>query len=194
MARVDKPVVQAYVELRAHDPEAVSALHVSQRTLAAGAGLRRLRRWRLVELRGTLLPPDELADLLHRSTQFYNPGKERCVVRADATSPAPVAADEQALLVVERGAERRPAAERWWRHQTGERVEVREGLVWGLQFEPGVDAVACARALALSTDRRHGLFANPHAQDCKLAEAAPPLPWIPGRTGRIAVRVRRRSA
>jgi len=193
MARASKPVVQALVELKGHDPEAVSALRVAQRELPDGAGLRRLRRWRLIELRGTLPSADEIAELLHRSTQFYNPGKERCIVRTDESAATPVRDDEQVLLVVERGAERRPAAERWWRHQTNERVEVREGWVWGLTFEPGVDAARAARALALATDRRHGLFANPHAQDCKHAEHALPMAWLSGRTGALKSRTPGRS-
>lgn len=193
MTRASRPTAQAFIELRAHDPEAVSALRVAQRELADGAGLKRLRRWRLIELRGALPARDEIADLLHRSTQFYNPSKERCIVRTAAEEAAPLASEEQALLVTERGGERRPAAERWWRHQTGERVEVREGLVWGLEFEPGVDATRAATSLANVTDRRAGLFANPHAQDCKLAAGTPPLAWMAGRTGALRPRTKGRS-
>jgi len=68
---------------------------------------------------------------------------------------------ETLVLVLERGGERREGAERWWRHETGERVEVREAVVWALRFDPGGDAVARAADLAVTHDRAHGLFANP---------------------------------
>ncbi len=183
MAASIKPVAQAFIALRAHDPEAVSAIHAAQRHLPEGAGLTRLRRWRLVELRGALPERAEVEDLLHRSTQFYNPSKEKCTVRRHEEDAVPVVPDEQVLLVTERGGERRPSAERWWRHETGERVEVREGLVWGLTFADGTDAARAAESLALATSRDCGLFANPHAQSCKLTEGAPPLGWLAGRTG-----------
>lgn len=184
----EKPVAQAFIALRAHDPEAVSALHVVRHHLPGGAALTGLRRWRLIELRGPLPERRDVEDLLHRSTQFYNPAKEQCTVRTEAAEPAPVGAGEQALLVIERGGERRPAAERWWRHETGQRVEVREGLVWGLTFEPGTDARRAAADLALTTERTRGLFANPHAQGCKLSEDGPPLGWLSGRTGMLRPR------
>jgi hypothetical protein len=81
--------------------------------------------------------------------------------------------------VLDRGLERRTAAERWWRHETGARVDVREGTVWALGFEPGEDVGAQAAALAETTDRAHGLLANPHFQEWRLARgASPPWPWL----------------
>ena len=47
------PVTQAWIELNADDPEAVSAFGVAQSRLAAGRGLTELRRVRLVEIVGT---------------------------------------------------------------------------------------------------------------------------------------------
>ena len=118
-------------------------------------------------------------ELLHRSTRFYNPAKERCTVRAAAREPVPFAPEEALVLVLDRGLERRPAGERWWKHETGEKVEVREGTVWALAFEPGEDAAARAGELAELKDRRHGLFANPHFQDWRAGEGAhPPWPWL----------------
>jgi len=178
-------VVQAYVELRAEDVEAESAYQVARERLAAGRALASLRRLRLIELAGASGDAVALAARLHLSTQFYNPAKERCHVRAEPHEPAPVAADETLVLVLERGGERRPGAERWWRHETAERVVVREGTLWALRFEPGTDAAAAAAALAATRDRAHGLLANPHAQDYRLAQgAAPPLPWISQRPAR----------
>lgn len=191
MAPAPKPVAQAFIELRADDPEAVSALQVAKRHLAEGGRLEGLRRWRLIELRGPLPERRDILDLLHRSTQFYNPSKETCTVRTSESEPAPLREDETALLVMERGGERRPAAERWWRHETGERVEVREGLVWGLRFTGDTDATRAATDLAIATDRRHGLFVNPHAQECRLAEGTPPLAWFAGRGGKLRPRRKR---
>ena len=172
-------VLQAYVEPRSEDPEATSAFEVARARLAAGAKLRRLRRLRFFELRGALPGPREVEELLHRSTRFYNPAKERCTVRAAGDEPTPFAAEEALVLVVDRGLERRTAAERWWRHETGEKVEVREGVVWALTFEPGADAPREAASLAAVTDRAHGLLANPHFQDWSEGEGArPPWPWI----------------
>ena len=116
---------------------------------------------------------------MHRSTRFYNPAKERCTVRSAERDPAPFAAEEALVLVVDHGLERRPAGERWWRHETGARVEVREGIVWALGFEPGEDAGACAAALAVVRDRRRGLLSNPQSQDWRPGLAAsPPWPWL----------------
>lgn len=169
---------QAWIELKADDPEALSALEVARSQLAAGRDLTALRRLRLFELMGALPAGDELAERLHRSTQFYNPHKERCLVRHDPTGEVPAAADAWLALVVERGGDRRPAAERWWHHESGERIEVREGVAWVLGFRRAAGAEAAARELAELADRAHGLFANPHAQDVTLARGATvPLPW-----------------
>jgi hypothetical protein len=168
---------QAWVTLRADDPAAVSALAVAQRTLAAGRGLTSLARHRLFELGGALPEREALEELLHRSSQFYNPHKETCVLRRRERDPAPVPAGCHAVLVTERDATRRPAAERWWAAVTGERVEVHEGVVWVPAFAPEVDAGRAAVELALVRDRAHGLLCNPNAQDHDVA-AAVPLRWI----------------
>jgi hypothetical protein len=170
---------QAFVELRAEDPEATSAFAVARSRLAAGRTLEALRRVRVFELAGALPERAALAERLHGSTQFYNPVKERCVVRAGEGDLAPFAPDETLVLVLERGGERRPGAERWWRREAGERVEVREGVVWAMRFAPGGDAVAHATELAVTRDRAHGLLANPHFQDVRVwPDAAPPLDWL----------------
>ncbi|MGH7741250.1 MAG: hypothetical protein ACRENS_04435 [Candidatus Eiseniibacteriota bacterium] len=171
-------IAQAWVELNTSDPEAVSALRVARTHLAAGRQLTGLRRLRLIELEGRLPDAAALEELLHRSTQFYNPHKERCTVRLEASDPAPVPADAAVVLVCERGSERRPAAERWWLHETGEPLEVREGVTWVLSFEPGAPAAVLAAELTTLHDRRHGLLSNPHAQDAAVSGAAVPLPWI----------------
>jgi hypothetical protein len=174
-----KRTAQAYVELLAEDPEATSALAIARGRLAAGRRLRSVRRVRVFELTGPLPPRGDMEALLHRSTRFYNPAKERCTVRAAEREPAPFRRDEALVLVVDRGLERRPAGERWWKHETGEKVEVREGTVWALAFESGEDAAARARELAEVVDRRHGLFANPHFQDWRAGDGAtPPWPWL----------------
>lgn len=170
---------QAFVELLAEDPEATSALAIARGRLAAGRRLRSLRRVRVFEISGALPPSAQIAELLHRSTRFYNPAKERCTVRAVERDRVPFAGDETLVLVLDRGLERRPAGERWWKHETGEKVEVREGTVWALAFESGEDAAARAGELAELKDRRHGLFANPHFQDWRAGEgASPPWPWL----------------
>jgi hypothetical protein len=172
-------LAQAFVELRAEDPEAVSAFEVARDRLQAGARLRSLRRVRVFELSGNLPERDELQALLHRSTRFYNPSKERCTLRVRKDEPAPFRADESLVLVVDRGLERRPAAERWWRHETGAKVEVREGLAWALGFEPGADAARETASLAAVEDRATGLLSNPHFQDWRPGKgAAPPWPWM----------------
>jgi len=157
----------------------VSALAIARDRLAAGRQLRTLRRVRVFELAGALPGRAQTEELLHRSTRFYNPAKERCTVRAAEREPAPFRPGEALLLVLDRGLERRVAGERWWKHETGEKVEVREGTVWVLGFEPGEDAAARAAELAEVRDRRHGLFANPHFQDWRPGEGAhPPWPWL----------------
>lgn len=175
-----KQVAQAFIEMRASDPEATSALAVAQRHLEAGRSLAGLRRMRVFELSGSLPPRAALEELLHRSTQFYNPSKERCAVRAVASDPAPGSAEEQFVLVFERGGERRAAAERWWRHETGARIEVREGVAWAMTFAPGTDSAAAAQALTVTLDRAHGLLCNPNFQEWRPATdaGAPPLPWL----------------
>ena len=171
-------VAQLWVTLRSDDPAAVSALAVARARLAAGRTLRTLRRFRLFELAGALPARAELETLLHRSTQFYNPHKEAGSVRLSADEAAPVAPGEVLVRVVDRGAERRDAAERWWRHQTGETIEVREAVVWALGFESEPDPLSTARELARVEDRRHGLLCNPHAQSMEVAAESISLPWI----------------
>jgi hypothetical protein len=179
---------QAYVELRSGDPEAESVLAVARRRLAAAKGLQGLRRFRLFELSGAKLDPRALEERLHGSIQFYNPAKERCLVRARAEDPSP-APGEVLVLVFERNGERREAAERWWRHDSGERVDVREGVVWALHFEPGTDAEASARELAVAVDRTRGLFANPHFQESRVCvDGAPPLDWMTRKVARSSKR------
>jgi hypothetical protein len=184
-------LVQAFVELRAEDPEATSALGVARARLEAGRRLAALRRLRVFEIAGELPEAALVESLLHRSTRFYNPVKERCTVRAAESAPAPFRAEESWLLVLDRGFERRPAAERWWRHETGTRVEVREGTAWALAFDPGEDAAQATASLAAVTDRAHGLLCNPQFQDWRAgAGPSPPWPWLakklPGRTRKEA--------
>lgn len=169
-------VAQAWIELRSDDPEAVSALAVARAHLPAGRSLRGLRRLRLVELRGRLPARERLESLLHRSTQFYNPHKERCAVRMASADPPPLRAGEHAVVVVDRGGARRGAAERWWLHETGVAVEVREGTAWALSFDG--DGAEQVEDLALVRGRRHGLLCNPHSQDCHVAGESVPLPWL----------------
>lgn len=172
-----RKVAQAWIELVAEDPEAASALEVARQQLAAGRHLARLRRIRLVELDGKLPARERLEALLHGSTQFYNPHKERCVVRLTADEPAPLHNGERAALVFERGGTRRAAAERWWQHETGDMVTVREGTAWVLAFDAGSEPDAL-EDLALVRGRRHGLLCNPHSQECRLAIDEVPLPWL----------------
>jgi hypothetical protein len=176
--RAPKPrAAQAWIELLAPDPEAVSALAVARAHLPGGEAIQTMRRLRLFEISGPLPGGAAIADLLHRSIQFYNPRKERCTVRLAASDPAPFGAGEGAVLVVERGGARREAAERWWRHETGEPVTVREGVAWIVGLGGALDA-ARLEDLAVVRDRRHGLLCNPHAQDHRIAAATVPLPWI----------------
>lgn len=170
---------QAWIRLTSDDPEAVSALAVARAHLPGGEALRSLRRVRVLELTGPLPERAGLEDLLHRSIQFYNPHKERCTVRTAAGEAPPVAAEEPVVLVLDRGEERRSGAERWWKHETGRSVEVREAVAWVLGFEPGTpDPAGAAAELAVLRDRRHGLFCNPHAQEHRVATGEIPLPWM----------------
>lgn len=172
-------VAQAWVELVSDDPEAVSALEVARAHLPSGRALKSLRRVRLFELCGALPGREEFEALLHRSIQFYNPHKERCLVRFAVDQRTPLRAGERAVLLFDRGEERRTGAERWWRHETGKAIEVREGVAWLLGFESGVgDAAGAVEELTVLRDRRHGLLCNPHAQDHRFANAGIPLPWM----------------
>jgi hypothetical protein len=171
-------LAQVWVRLRSGDPEAVSALTVA-RAMDDGRGApESVRRFRLMELRGALPSRTGLEGLLARSIQFYNPQKEKVLLRLGPDEAAPLEAGERAVLVVERGGARRAAAERWWVAGTGHAVEVREGVVWALRFAPGVDAARAASLLAVVRDRRHGLFCNPHAEEHRLAGGAAPFPWL----------------
>lgn len=169
---------QVWIEHKSDDPEAVSALEVARGRLAAGSALRNVRRLRLIEIHGALPARETLSDLLHRSTRFYNPHKERCTLRLAAGDPTPVMLDEQAVLVTERGGERRNAAERWWLHETDERVIVREGVVWAMEFAPGTVGAEALAELTWARDRAHGLLCNPNSQDGKVANGKPPFPWL----------------
>lgn len=184
MAGVPAGRAQVWVELRADDPEAISAFAVARATLEAAAGLSTLRRMRVLELSGPLPARAELEELLHRSTRFYHPQKERCVVRLGGGDSPPLARGERAVLVTERGGERRPAAERWWLHETGERIEVREGVAWLLGFTPEADVDSALADLVVLRDRRHGLLCNPHSQDSSVADGEIPLPWMGAAVGR----------
>jgi len=171
-------VLQAWIEPRSDDPEALSAWSVARARLSGARGLAELRRARLVEIRGSRRAAVQAAELLHASTQFYNPHKERCTLRTSAGDPVPAAADARLLRVRDVAGDRRPAAERWWRHETGEEVEVREATVWMLRVEPGADAAACAEALGVVRDARHGLLCNRWSQTLRVSAVPPPLPWI----------------
>ena len=170
-------IAQAWIELRSDDPEAVSALEIARRRIAGGRRLRSLRRIRLFELTGSLPSQAKLADLLHRSTQFYNPHKEVCTIRMRGGALPATDATTWVALVTERDGGRRAAAERWWRHETGESIEVREAIAWVQAFDGPVDEAA-AEELTVLRDRRHGLLCNPHAQQWSLSGADVPLPWI----------------
>jgi hypothetical protein len=176
-ARSTQRIAQAWIELSTDDPEAISAREVAKRRLAAGRELVSLRRLRVFELRGILPGKARIEQLLHRSTQFYNPHKERCTVRLTGRDRPPVSAEERAVLVTERGSEARPSAERWWRHECGEDVRIREGTAWVARFATG-DSSRALRELAVLRDRRHGLLANPVFQDVRIAEERVPLEWF----------------
>jgi hypothetical protein len=171
-------VSQAWITLNADDPEALSAWTVARDRLAAARHLTGMRRWRVIELVGPLPGRDEQETLLHRSIQFYNPHKERCTLRLDVDDETPLEAGEQAVLVIERGGERRPAAERWWSQMTGRSIEVREGVAWGLRFVASEDARARARELIEVVDRGHGLLCNACSQEARFAGDTVPLPWM----------------
>ncbi len=169
---------QAWIELKADDPAAVSALGVARARLAAGRTLAHLRRYRVIELQGVLPAVPLLATHLHASTWFFNPHKETCVLRTGREDPLPPGARGEILLIAERGGARRPAAERWWRHAVGGRITVREGVAWALEFSDAAGAAAHAEALLTVRDQAHGLFANPHAQRARRAGAEVPLTWL----------------
>jgi hypothetical protein len=171
-------VAQAWVELISDDPEALSALGVARARLAAGRDLERLRRVRLIELEGALPARERIEALLHGSTQFYNPHKERCSIRLAGEDPVPLDPEERAVLVFERDGIRRPAAERWWRHQTGDSVEVREGVVWALGFGAEHPSRETVEELALVRGREQGLLSNPHSQGYRVANERIPVPWL----------------
>lgn len=177
MAKRKMAVAQAWVTLHADDPEAVSALGVARAQLEGGAEIEGLRRLRVFELRGPLPGRRELEALLHRSTQFYNPHKEGCALRFSDEDEAPLRPGERVALVWERGGERRAAAERWWLHETGKRIEVREGVAWAIRCSAKRGAADRARQLVELRDRRHGLLCNPHSQDYRVADDGVPLPW-----------------
>lgn len=172
------PVVQAWIDVGPDDPQAFSAFAIARTRLAGGGALAALERRRLIEVRGSAARGEDFAQRLHASTQFYNPHKERCTLRSDAAALAPVPRDARLALVWERGGERRPAAERWWREEAGETVEVREGMVWVMRFHEGASPETAADELARVRDARHGVLAHPWSQELRLAGTTPPLPWI----------------
>ena len=178
MAKTKRRLVQAWVTPVADDPEAISASMVARAHLPGTARVQALRRVRLFELDGDLPAEPKVAELLHRSTQFYNPHKERCHLRTAAAEPAPLDPGEHGVLVWERDGERRPAAERWWEHQTGTPIVVREGVAWVARVEAGDAAGELLDALVVVRDRRHGLLCNPHAQTHRNGGADVPLPWF----------------
>ena len=174
-----RAVAQAWIERTTEDPEAASAWTVARAHLGAGRALASLRRLRLFELAGLLPARGTLEKLLHRSIQFYNPIQERCTLRAATADPLPLSPDERAVLVFERGEERRGGAERWWRHETGKEIEVREGVAWLMTFEgQGAGVGKVMNELVDLRDRRHGLLCNPHAQEMRTADGGIPLPWF----------------
>lgn len=177
-------VAQAWIFAVADDPEAVSAAMVARRSLAAGARLRGLRRARLIEIEGRLPAAAELAERLHQSTRFYNPNKERAIVRVSASEAPPLAADESAVLVFDHGDERRAATERWWKRVTGTTIRVREGTVWIVTAVPGQPSERLLEELLEVKDARSGLLCNPHAQEWRRAERGAPLPWFTRRRAR----------
>ena len=62
---------QAWIELKADDPEAVSALGVARVHLPAGSTLAGLRRFRLFELAGVLPDRTRMEELLHRYREHH---------------------------------------------------------------------------------------------------------------------------
>lgn len=176
-------IAQAWILPVSDDPEAVSALGVARRFLGA-TDLRGLRRARLIEIEGDLPPAAELASYLHDSTRFYNPNKERCHLRLSNSDPVPFGPGERAVLVFDRGGERREGSERWWKRTAGGRVRVREGTAWIVE---GADAAASVLWLDALTEVRgagRGLLCNPHAQESRRAGDAVPLGWFAARAGK----------
>jgi len=183
-ARARPTVAQAWIEPVADDPEALSALGVARRCLGA-EGLRSLRRARLIELEGALPPAAELAARLHDSTRFYNPNKERCHLRVSPADPAPLAPGERAVLVFDRGGERREGSERWWKRATGARIRVREGTAWIFAAGSAEEAEALLGGLTEVEDLRHGLLCNPHAQESRRGGDAVPIEWFAAKPERV---------
>ncbi len=179
MKRTAERVLQAWIISRADDPEAVSALGVARK---ADMRLADLRRSRLIEIRGSGRSSSEAQTLLHASTQFYNPHKECCVLRESGSGPLPDGDHVSRVAVWERGDERRSAAERWWLHEAGETVEVREATVWAITSQPESAASAVVVELAMLRDARHGLLCNPWSQEYRMLGGAEPLPWISPQT------------
>lgn len=175
--RPARKVAQVWIETLSDDPEAVSAFAVAQRS-PGGAMLRSLRRARVIEIEGALPPAAELAERLHDSTRFYNPNKERSHLRLNETDPAPVAAGERAVLVFDRGGERREGAERWWKRATGSAARVREGTAWILGAASAAELDVLTGQLFEAGDSGHGLLCNPHAEEYRRAEAQVPLAWF----------------
>ncbi len=176
------PVGQAWVELRAVDPAAQTAFQAMRAHLKPGHGLRGVRRARMLELCGKLPPRSRLEELLHRSIQFYNPHKETCVVRRALRDRLPVEPEDTTVVVWDREGSRSGAAERWLLHETGRAVEVWETTVWVLAWEPSIlarDRLAGTKELAVLRDRRHGLLANPHAEEARIFAGPPVLPALP---------------
>ena len=174
--RTPMRVAQAWISLHAEDPEAVSALAVARARLAAGHEIIALNRLRLIELRGPLPSRPRLERLLHGSIQFYNPHKERCEARTTTGEAGPALAGRHGVVVTERGGDRRPAAERWWLHETGACIEVREGTAWRIEIVSGSKFVL--DDLITVRDRRHGLLCHPRSQEARVASGRIPLPWI----------------
>src|SRR5204862_7187796 len=123
-------VWQAWIGRLGGDPEARSAADIARTRLAAGALLSYLRRARLIEIAGSALDRDGATALMHASTLVYNPYKEHCHVRRESRDAVPGAEPgTRLLLVMERSRTRRPASERWWAREAGQRVVVRRGVV-----------------------------------------------------------------
>ena len=174
--RTPMRVAQAWITLHSEDPEAVSAFAVARSRLAAGDEILIHSRLRLIELRGALPTRPRLERLLHGSIQFYNPHKERCELRTTAREAGPAMAGAHVVIVTERGGDRRAAAERWWLHETGACIEVREGTAWRIEIAP--DSKLVLDDLITVRDRCHGLLCHPRSQEARVASGRIPLPWI----------------
>ena len=154
------------VELRAEDPEASSALVVARERLDGGARAARaaaLPRVRAARRAAGDATSSRSGCTARRSSTI--PAKERCVVRAGGRrSPSPVAGRaRRSCWSSSAAASAGAAAERWWRHETGARVEVREGVVVGAAVRAGRGrARRSARSWRWRATARHGLFCNPH--------------------------------